>query len=515
VDDGRPGLADQEGVRQRFIAVYDSFIKAVDKVFHGLAARRGMDVLAREEANIRTAVRWAVASGRLDVAVRMGRTFRIHLEMSARLRELDQWSDWLADAAAHTTFSAAVAVTERNRAWSLFRQGRAAEAVRMLDALIERLRQTTAFDAAFELATAQLYLGRIYGQAGHAEQAIPILSEAASAQERLVRQTANLSPSETIEGLLTSETPEARQRREPCYEELYNLSLTLGDLANALRAAGRLDEALSTAKQAFDISLALRHYHSAVVGLAQTAQILMEQGHFQEADARYNQVLEAARRLGDQAMEMTTLMHQGVLARTMQQYDRAVDLYKQVLRQCQDANDEAGIMRTCNLLGAVENSQGRLSEARAWYERSRQIADRRGDSQVLGEVTHNLGIVSLQEGEAAWQRGDEAIARQGFAEAERFLHESLRLKIDRQDRPGQATSHGQLSQVYLLMGKLDQAEAHAHQVREINEGLGIIRNLPIYYTTLAQIARARGDEAQVAQWESKRHKVETELARCA
>ena len=215
-DDGRLSLADQEDVRQRFIAVYRALTVAIDRALHGSAARGGMDVLAREEANVRTAVRWAVASDQFDVAAEMGDTFRDYLERSARLRERDQWSAWLADAAAHTTFSAAVAGAERDRAWSLFTQGHAAEAVRMLDALIERLQQTTAFDAAFQLAIAQSQLGRIYQQAGHAERAIPILSEAVGAWERLVRQAANLSPSETIEDLLTSETQEAKQRREAC-----------------------------------------------------------------------------------------------------------------------------------------------------------------------------------------------------------------------------------------------------------------------------------------------------------
>ena len=73
----------------------------------------------------------------------------------------------------------------------------------------------------------------------------------------------------------------------------------------------------------------------------------------------------------------------------------------------------------------------------------------------------------------------------------------------------------QLSQVYLLMGELDKAEAHAHQAREIKESLGLIRELPRNYYTLAQIARARGDEAQAAQWEAKRDEVQAELARRA
>ena len=118
--------------------------------------------------------------------------------------------------------------------------------------------------------------------------------------------------------------------------------------------------------------------------LGRTAQILMEQGRYQEADARYDQALEAARRLGDQELEGTFLQHQGNLADHMQQYDRAVDLYKQALRRFQDANDDGSIMRTCNLLGTVEQHAGRLSEARAWYERSREIAQRRGDTELLG-----------------------------------------------------------------------------------------------------------------------------------
>ena len=303
VDDGSLSLADQEDVRQRFIAAYGALTAAIDKVLRGSAARRGMDVLAREEANVRMAVRWAVASDQFDVAAEMGNTFRNYLEMSGRLRERDQWSTWLADAAAHTTFSSAVARAGSDRAWSLFTQGHTAEAVRMLDALIERLHQTTEFDTASNLAGTQWQLGRIYHQSGHVERAIPILSEAVGAWEQLVRQTANLFPSETIEDLLAGETQEAKQRREVCARELNNLSTTLGSLANALRSAGRLDEALSTAEQGVDIDRALGLVRNNVVGLGQMASILMEQGRYQEADARYDQALEATRRLGDHGLE--------------------------------------------------------------------------------------------------------------------------------------------------------------------------------------------------------------------
>jgi Tetratricopeptide repeat len=327
-DDCVLSLANQEDVRQRFIAAYRGLTVAIDEALRGTAMRGGMAVLAREEVNVRTAMRWAVASDQFDVAAQMGDTFRDYLERSTRLRERDQLSSWVAEAAVHTTFSAAAATVERNQAWSLFTQGHTAEAVRMLDVLIERLQQTTTFDAAFQLALTRSQLGRIYVVASHYERAIPILRQAVGAWEQLVGQAANLLPSETTEHLLTSETQEAKQRREACAGELQGLSVTLGDLANALRSVGRLDQALSTLERGVDIDRALGLHHNAIVGLGQTAQVLMEQGRYQEADVRYDQALEAAQRISDRELEGSLLQHQGSLASDMRQYDRAVDLYK-------------------------------------------------------------------------------------------------------------------------------------------------------------------------------------------
>ena len=68
------------------------------------------------------------------------------------------------------------------------------------------------------------------------------------------------------------------------------------------------------AEQSVDISRALGHHRNVVAGFLTTAQILMEQGHYQDADARYGQILEAARHVGDQRMEGAILPHQGNLA---------------------------------------------------------------------------------------------------------------------------------------------------------------------------------------------------------
>ncbi len=246
----------------------------------------------------------------------------------------------------------------------------------------------------------------------------------------------------------------------------------------------------------------------------QTAQILVEQGRYLEADTHYDQALQAARRVGDKDLEGTALQHQGGLADDMNQYNRATDLYTQALKLFQDANDDGAVMQTCNLLGVVEDKQGRLSEARSWYERSHEIAKRRGDFQALGAAAHNIGIVCQLNGKAARQRGDETMAQQQFAEAERSLQESLELAVERRNQPGEARSRSQLAQLYLVTGELDKAEAHAHQARQIMENLAM-KEVAINYATLANIARARGDASQAAQWEARRDEARAELTRRA
>jgi uncharacterized membrane protein (UPF0127 family) len=49
------------------------------------------------------------------------------------------------------------------------------------------------------------------------------------------------------------------------------------------------------------------------------------------------------------------------------------------------------------------------------------------------------------------------------------------MKLDWQDKRGEAMSRGRLSLVYMRLGELEKAEAHAHRAREITEGLGLIR----------------------------------------
>ena len=495
--------------RERYIQVYYSLGATINSALTGSDPRGGMEVMAREEANFRQAVEWAVSDGDFTTAAPIGDTFRVYLESCARFRERDRWAAWLAEAAAGAGWSEAAADAERQAAWSQFTQGEAAAAIQRITALIQRLEQSDEFDPAFQLALAKRILGRMYHAAGLSTQAIPILQQTVQDWERLAASSsAGADGDESARGEPTRATT-----ADPAI--LSNLSATLGDLANAFRAAGRLDEALEAAERTTAIVDQLGQDRDVAASLNISAKILAAQGRYGEADQRYEQALSAARRAGDRTSEALALQNHGILAIQTQQYDRATARLKPALRLFQESSNDGEVMRTCNVLGAVEHQQGRLAEARAWYERSREIALRRQDQESLGAAAQNLGIVCQDEGKEHREQDREDQARQQFAEAERFLLESLDCWIDAGNKPHEAASQGQLGRLYLLMDQLDKAEEHAQRAREIGEELGDLRLLWWVYQYLNDIATARDDTAAAQQWAAKEQALDEELARRA
>ncbi|MFO0757721.1 MAG: CHAT domain-containing protein [Byssovorax sp.] len=209
-------------IRERFVEVYYAVMGAAHQGLFGSNPRGGMDVIEREEANLRAAVAWALGQGAHDKASNMGDTIREYLQRSGRLRERDRWVSWLAGEVRKGGFSKAMADREMDEAWSLLTQGHPREALAKLEALVARLETTNDFDAAFVLANARSDLGRAYNAVGWAQKAIPVLQKAVKEWEALVDK--------------------ARTRGKGAVSERGNLSATLGDLANAYRSAGQLGE---------------------------------------------------------------------------------------------------------------------------------------------------------------------------------------------------------------------------------------------------------------------------------
>jgi tetratricopeptide (TPR) repeat protein len=496
-----PTLMQNLEIRQRFLGVYTALMRDLDKALTGSQSRAALEVLNREEANYRTAVQWAVADRQFPTAAALGVTFRDYLERLGRLRERSAWVHWLKDAVGQEGFTKEAADYERDHAWTRFTQGDLQGAVDQLQALIKRLRHATEFDTEFQLALAVGELGKILNRCGISERAIPILREAVSLCETLVEK----AHGQTWERLLIS--PDHAKTAS----EMGNLSTAMGNLANALLDAGEHNEALAVAERALGIDERIGSHREVAIAHGQCASILTAAGRYDEADARYDLALATVRQAGDQGSEGVLLQNQGMLAWQRGQLDRAIFLFQQALQQGSDA---PGVMQIYNSLGLAELGAGRLAEARAWYEKSRELALQLKHQPGLGQAAQHIGIVSQKQGEAARERGDEPAARRHFEKARYFVEESLRVKQGYNNKPDEALAWSQLAQIDLLLGDLVTAESYAHESRMIREALGL-KEAWRDYNTLSEIAQARGDLAVAAKWAKKRDDLGVELKRRA
>ncbi|HEV7403913.1 MAG TPA: toll/interleukin-1 receptor domain-containing protein [Chthoniobacteraceae bacterium] len=499
------GLAERPEIRERFQKVYLGLMGTLEKALRGHQSRAALAILDREEMNWRTAVRWAIASGQHPIAAALGNTFSTYLQMSGRLRERDAWVQMLHEAVTQAGFTAEAADYERQHAWTQFTQGDPKGAVDKLRSLVQRLRQTTEFDPAVQLAMTTLMLGRVLDHAGATAQAVPVLREAGGLCERLVERAGGC--------------PWERLLKSPDHAkaavELANLSAAMGDLSTALRNAGKHEEALVIAEKALTIDERQGDRRQVAAGHGQCARILMEMGRFDEADTRNELALDAARQAGDKELEGGLLQHQGGLARQRNQLDRATLFYQLALQRFQEADAKGHMMRTYNLLGVAEQYAGRLAESLAWYGKSRELAVHLKDQPNLGAVAGNIANVHLMEGKAARELGDEGAARRHFEEARCSVEESLKVWQTQKNKPNEAKSLVQLAQAQFELRQLDEAEDCALRGLAIDEELEIVRELPSDYYTLSEIAAARGDTAAAAEWARKRDELRAELKRRA
>jgi len=470
----REEMADPVGAEERFIAVYLAVMRMADEALRGRQPAAGMALVGREEGNLRSAMARAFARGARHEGVLIADTLNVYLEMAGRLRERDRLVEWVrAQMPKGGVLDEAACAAIRQHAWSLFTQGQTDQAVRQVQELIARLETeglTEGADPAFQIATSYRRLSLIYVSARRPGLALEPARKAIEMFERLPGEGARS-----------------------------NLSAALGDLTNAYLQLGRFDAALQVSEQGLAIERELGHEREVATGLGRTAAILVEQQRYTEAEAHYEEGLQAAQVVGDLGLQGLFLQHQAILQDHLGRQERAVALYQQAMAFFQQAGDTSEEMRSCDLLATAERQRGQLEAAKAWYARSRELALRLHDRAQLAANAHNVGILYQTRAE----RATDPTARAAFLrQAIASVQESLTTWLALGDQVNAAASYHQLGVLYRMAGDLERAEEHLLQGLQISESL----NLPdVYkdYGILAKIARARGDAEAAARWQAK------------
>jgi tetratricopeptide (TPR) repeat protein len=473
-----------DAAEQRFLGVYLAVAQEADDALQGRTAAAGMALMAREEANFRSAIDRAFQRGERQQGWALADTLQTYLQMAARPRERDALAAWVRDQMPDDAgLDAATCAATRQHAWGLFGQGQAGEAIAALQQLIRRL-ETEGLaggeDATFQIGTSYAQMGQILVDARRTDLALEPCRKAIEHLER--------APGEAARG---------------------NLSAALGVLANTLRRLGRLPEALETAERVLAINLEMGRDRSTAAGHGLSAEILSSQGRYGEAEARYQEAQRLAEQVGDLELQGTFLQHRGFLNREQGQHDQAVELYRDAIRLFQRANDQASEMQTYNLLATAEVQRGQLDAAEAWYDRSRVLAQELGDQAQMAATAQNLGILFQNRAEQTEDSETrEALLRRAVASVE----ESLAIWLKREDRVRAASSDFQLGVLHRMLGDLDRAEVHLLKGLETFESLDL-PNVWKVYGNLADVSEARGDSEAAAAWQAKCDAKRAELER--
>ena len=234
----RQEVGEVEAAEQHFVVVYLAVMREVNAGLRGRTAAMGMAVMEREEPNLRSALVLALRRGDHQAGTALADTLGVYLQMAARPRERDALADWVgAQMPEGARLDEETCAAIRQQASSLVGRGRDGEAVAILKQLIARIKVEGlpgGKDGAFQLSTSYGYLGQIFVVANRPDLAVEPSLQAIEILEKM--------SGEMAQG---------------------NLSATLGNLANAYRALGRLGEALVAAERGLAIDQQLGGERSA------------------------------------------------------------------------------------------------------------------------------------------------------------------------------------------------------------------------------------------------------------
>jgi len=363
------GLAPSDELAERFIAVILSLCGGFDKLVRTADAKLALGVMAACEVVVRRAIDAALQHSNVQQAAFIADSLKLFLERSGRggegarlVAEVHRRAG-LDDERELTEVATALArQTAEARAAS-----DAEGAARQLETLLERLDAVESWDTRFQRALTLMTLGEVHDD---------FRRRPADALDPL-RQAAVLF--ETLEKEGQAGTA--------------NRAAALGDLANALGALSRFDEAIEAAEEGLALDKKRGDSLAAARGLGQIASIFAGQGRFQEAEARYAEALETAKTAGDDEFVGTISQHLGIMALDRGRTEEAAAHLRDALAACQRAGNESGQMEVFNSLGTVDGMRGNFEAALAWHEQSLKLATKLGD--VNGQATNrtNRAIV--------------------------------------------------------------------------------------------------------------------------
>lgn len=242
--------------------------------------------------------------------------------------------------------------------------------------------------SAYDIAGAHLQLGRVLGNSGAAEAALPRLAEARRRFQALA------------------------DAGDTSAERMASVAIT--DSADCLRDLGRWDEAAAAYQEAIRRAEKRDDKRSVAVGKGQLGTVRMLQQRYAEALEIYAEARSIFESLREPRMVAAAWHQIGTVHRNAGQFEQAERAYRQSLAIMVQQKNFAGEASSLGELGILYAEMERLEEAVKCYQQAIDIHIRLQDQRYEGVDRSNLAV--------------PLIKLQRYDEARRELHRAIECK---------------------------------------------------------------------------------------
>lgn len=215
-----------------------------------------------------------------------------------------------------------------------------------------------------------------------------------------------------------------------------------------------------------------------LAALATLAQALRRAGRAQEAQARLEDALRMARRIGDVRHEGCLLLAFGGLHREQGRPAQARECHEAALAIARRVGDHAAESNAQSGLGILHREHGQIEQARECFATALAIARAEGDRREEGIVLGSLGLLASEAGQA------EA--------AQSHLAAALDIARDVGDRTFAGAVHANLGQLCNEQGLQDAASEHFNTALAIQREVGNRRLEAIVLGNLGAVCTQQG-----------------------
>jgi predicted ATPase/class 3 adenylate cyclase/Tfp pilus assembly protein PilF len=228
--------------------------------------------------------------------------------------------------------------------------------------------------------------------------------------------------------------------------------------ANALRLAGRMDEARKDCEEALVLARQVGNRRLEGSVLANLGVVSARQGRMEEALRHFEEGLAIHREVGNRGAEGSVLGNLGLTHAMLGHVDESLRQHLESLaihREVGNRRTEGSVLSS---LASLHRRQGRMAEALRYYQEALAIARALGHRGSEGAVLSDLGSVHANEGRPE--------------EARRHYQEGLAIHREVGNRVFECVLLGSLGLLDAMEGRVDEALRHDHGCLALARAIG-------------------------------------------